>query len=86
MSAGLKCTSNIIKSEQPYQDLKGQQMTVECGVSGSGPSSREVRKIIDACGQAHEFIYEQSDQVAANGVVHVISDPAIPTSCKQHTF
>ncbi|KAM3181613.1 hypothetical protein ACTXT7_014025 [Hymenolepis weldensis] len=76
VSPGLKCTSNIIKTEQPYLDMKGQQMTVECGVVGS----REIRKIIDACGEAHEFIDEQSDQVAANGVVHVIKDPAIPTS------
>lgn len=78
VSPGLKCTSNIVKTEQPYQDMKGQQMTLECGVVGT----REVRKIIDACGEAHEFIDEQSDQVAANGVVHVIKDPAIPTSCR----
>nr|CDS33636.1 gynecophoral canal protein [Hymenolepis microstoma] len=76
VSPGLKCTSNIVKTEQPYLDMKGQQMTLVCSVIGS----REVRKIIDACGGQQEFIDEQSDQVAANGVVHVIKDAAIPTS------
>ncbi|VDM30202.1 unnamed protein product [Hydatigera taeniaeformis] len=78
VTSGLKCTSNIIKAEQIFTDMQGQQMKVECGIN---PSNRqEVRKIIDACGDAHELIEDLSDQMAANGVVHVIADPVIPVS------
>lgn len=80
MSSGLKCTSNLIKAQQPLTDMQGQKMSVECSVSRS--SNQEVRKVVDACGVAHDFIDKQFDQFAANGVVHVITDPAIPTLCK----
>ncbi|VDK20663.1 unnamed protein product [Taenia asiatica] len=78
VSAGLKCTSNIIKAEQIFTDMQGQLMKVECSVNPG--NQQEERKIIGSCGATHEFIDKQSDQMAANGVVHVISDPVIPMS------
>ncbi|VDD82979.1 unnamed protein product [Mesocestoides corti] len=77
VNVGLKCTSNLYKGEQSITSVMGQPRTVECSISSGG---KEVRTIIDACGQAHEFIAGQSDQVATNGVVHLISSPVIPTS------
>ncbi|KAM7537516.1 hypothetical protein Aperf_G00000060038 [Anoplocephala perfoliata] len=78
VSSGLKCTSNLFKNQQPLTDVQGQTMTVECSTNTS--NNQETRKILDACGVAHEFIDKQFDQFAANGVVHVIKDPVIPAS------
>lgn len=83
MSLGLKCTSKLIKSTQSLTVSLGESITVTCDIDDN--TKREVRTIVDGCGQKHEFIDEECDMMAGNGVVHVLKDPIIPLACECHT-